>query len=107
MNAGARFINVGRGQAVVERDLADALKNNDIAGAMLDVFQAEPLGQTQAMWDVPNLFVSPHISGDFHEFEQDIVQQFISNLDIYFSNERFPDIIDKDLGFVPSSTDSH
>ena len=43
MNKNAVFINIGRGTAVVEKDISDALNNNTIRGALLDVTQKEPL----------------------------------------------------------------
>lgn len=59
------FINNSRGAIVVESHLAQALKNGDIAGAGLDVFDYEPLyaGHPFVNGEVPNILVTPHISG--------------------------------------------
>lgn len=102
MNNGARFINVGRGNAVVEEDLLKALEGNVIAGAMLDVFNTEPMGKHDPLWDAPNLLVSPHISGDYQGYEEDIVNRFKDNLGRYMSDQPLRSIVDKVLGFVPS-----
>jgi phosphoglycerate dehydrogenase-like enzyme len=100
MNNHARFINVGRGKAVVEADLLGALTNGSIAGAMLDVFEIEPLGNDDPLWDVPNLFISPHISGDYHGHTEDLVNLFIQNLDRYLAGKSLRNVVDKQLGFV-------
>ena len=96
------FVNVGRGSAVVEPDLIRALQQGRIAGAMLDVFENEPLQPDDPVWDVPNLFVSPHISGDFIGFEADLVKLFRDNLDRYLNGESLYNLVDKRLGFVKS-----
>lgn len=56
------FVNVGRGTAVVEEDLAEQLKDEKIKKAFLDVFQTEPLKETSKLWDTPNLVISPHVA---------------------------------------------
>lgn len=60
MQAHALFINVGRGQAVVEADLAAALVAKTIAGAVLDVYQTEPLPDDHVFWQTPNLKLTSH-----------------------------------------------
>lgn len=100
MNPNAHFISLGRGNAVVESDLIAALENNDIAGAMLDVFENEPLDESDPIWHAKNLFISPHISGDYSGFQEDMVQQFLDNLDRYQASEPMINIVDKQLGFV-------
>ena len=54
------------GSAVVQEDLARALKEGRLGGAALDVTDPEPLPETSPLWDVPNLLITPHISGDHH-----------------------------------------
>lgn len=60
MKTTAVFINVGRGQTVVEEDLIAALKNQQIAGAVLDVYKTEPLPTEHPFWDTPNLTLTSH-----------------------------------------------
>ena len=57
------FINVGRGSTVNEEELIYALKNNILAGAILDVFNKEPLNEDNSVWELDNVFITPHIAG--------------------------------------------
>ena len=62
MNKNAVFINVGRGNAVVEEDIVDALENNVIRGAFLDVTPVEPLNKDSKLYNIsPNkLLITNH-----------------------------------------------
>ncbi|MDX1455895.1 MAG: D-2-hydroxyacid dehydrogenase, partial [Gammaproteobacteria bacterium] len=61
----ARFINIGRGPIVVTDDLVEALQDGVIAGAVLDVFEEEPLPREHPLWDCPNTVLTAHMAGDF------------------------------------------
>lgn len=100
MKPTARFINVGRGQSVVEDDLRTALSSKLFAGAMLDVFHEEPVAEDSPLWDTPNLMLSPHMSGDYSLAEHDMVQQFLANLEKFLAGEELTNVVNKDLGFV-------
>lgn len=56
------FVNVARGQLVNENDLIDALTKKEIAGAVLDVFNSEPLEERSPLWDFDNVILTPHNS---------------------------------------------
>jgi len=60
---GAYVINLARGGHVVEDDLLAALDTGHLAGATLDVFQAEPLPQGHRFWSHPKVHVTPHVAG--------------------------------------------
>lgn len=100
MQSTARFINVGRGQSVVEGDLKTALHGHHIAGAMLDVFNEEPVSDSSPLWDTPHLVLSPHMSGDYATAEHDMAQQFLANLEKFVAGESLTNVVNKDLGFV-------
>lgn len=102
MKPGARFINVGRGGSVVETDLIAALERGHLAGAMLDVFQTEPLGEDDPIWQAPNIMISPHMSGDYSGYHADMVIQFLENFRRYQKAEPLLNQVDKSLGFVAS-----
>ncbi|WP_329210773.1 D-2-hydroxyacid dehydrogenase [Streptomyces sp. NBC_00683] len=98
----ARFINVGRGPLVVEEDLAEALRRRWIAGAALDVFQEEPLDRESPLWDVPELIVSPHMSGDTAGWRDRLAEQFVAMYERWAAGEPLPNIVDIQRGYVPS-----
>jgi phosphoglycerate dehydrogenase-like enzyme len=102
MKPTARFINVGRGASVDEAALARVLEEGAIAGAALDVFEGEPLPATSPLWAAPHLIVSPHMSGDFLECRQALIQVFVDNLRRYRAGEPLRNVVDKALGYVRS-----
>lgn len=63
MKPGAHFINVGRGELVVESALISALQSGHLAGAGLDVFAVEPLPADSPLWGMDNVLITPHSSG--------------------------------------------
>ncbi|SFY43653.1 D-2-hydroxyacid dehydrogenase [Streptomyces atratus] len=101
MQPSARFINVGRGPMVVEDDLAEALRRRWIAGAALDVFEQEPLGPQSPLWDVPDLIVSPHMSGDTAGWRDRLSEQFVAMYELWAAGEPLPNVVDKQRGYVP------
>ncbi|MFJ6749791.1 MULTISPECIES: D-2-hydroxyacid dehydrogenase [unclassified Streptomyces] len=101
MPSQARFINIGRGQLVVEDELSDALRGWRIAAAALDVFEQEPLTTDSPLWDVPHLIVSPHMSGDTLGWRDALAEQFLDNFDQWAAGEPLHNLVDKRLGYVP------
>jgi len=63
MKKGALLVNVARGSLVDEASLIAALRSGHLRGAGLDVQAAEPLPRDSALWDLPNVIVSPHSAG--------------------------------------------
>jgi phosphoglycerate dehydrogenase-like enzyme len=101
MQPSARFVNVGRGQLVVEADLAKALAERWIAGAALDVFEHEPLGPDSPLWQAPGLIVSPHMSGDTVGWRDELGAQFVELYELWAAGEPLPNVVDKKRGYVP------
>ncbi|MET7452519.1 D-2-hydroxyacid dehydrogenase [Streptomyces sp. NPDC005574] len=100
MQPSARFVNVGRGQLVVEEALVDALTRRWIAGAALDVFATEPLPPDSPLWQVPNLLVSPHMSGDTVGWRDELGAQFVDFYDRWEAGRPLPNTVDKQRGYV-------
>lgn len=100
----ARFINLGRGALVDEPALIAALRERRIAHAALDVFATEPLPDTNELWDLDNVIISPHMSGDFKGFHAAMVDVFIDNFARYSRGEPLMNTVDKALGFVPGTS---
>ncbi|WP_431521529.1 D-2-hydroxyacid dehydrogenase [Actinomadura madurae] len=103
MRPSARLINVGRGALVAEPDLVKALRAGRIAGAALDVFEDEPLPPSSPLWDMPNVIVSPHMSGDVIGWRDELVRLFAANLGRYVSGRPLRNVVDKRLGYVGSN----
>jgi phosphoglycerate dehydrogenase-like enzyme len=99
MRPSARFVNVGRGATVDETALIDALRRSEIAGAALDVFEEEPLPASSPLWEMPNVIVSPHLSGDFEGAEAELVALFVDNLGRFARGEPLRNTVDLTLGF--------
>jgi D-3-phosphoglycerate dehydrogenase len=78
----ALFINTARGGIVNEKDLIDALKNGDISGACLDVFEAEPLSTDSELRSLSNVILTPHTAGmpDGLKFHKKRYDFFVSNI---------------------------
>ncbi|WP_312515950.1 NAD(P)-dependent oxidoreductase [Anaerospora sp.] len=76
------FINTARGGIVNERDLIDALKNRDIAGACLDVFECEPLPTDSELRNLSNVILTPHTAGmpDGLKFHKKRYDFFVNNI---------------------------
>lgn len=104
----ARLINVSRGPLVVTADLLAALREGRLAGAALDVFDAEPLPDSSPLWDTPGLLVSPHMSGDVHGWRDELVTLFTANFDRYVRGRPLHNVVDKTRGYVThaGSTDA-
>ncbi|MFC7893139.1 D-2-hydroxyacid dehydrogenase [Streptomyces sp. NPDC057381] len=101
MQPSARFVNVGRGQLVVEDDLAEALTGRWIAGAALDVLSHEPLAADSPLWEVPDLIVSPHMSGDTIGWRDELGAQFVELFESWAAGEPLANVVDKKRGYVP------
>jgi len=103
MKPSARLINVGRGPIVVATDLVAALRTGQIAGAALDVFAQEPLPPDDPLWTAPNLVVSPHMAGDFVGRLDALTALFVDNFQRWVAGGQLLNVVDKELGYVPST----
>jgi phosphoglycerate dehydrogenase-like enzyme len=102
MRPAARFVNVGRGATVDELALIEALREGRIAGAALDVFEEEPLPEESPLWEMRNVIVSPHVSGDFAGWREAVVELFLENLGRFVADAPLRNVVDKRLGYVPT-----
>ena len=87
MKPTAYYISAGRGQTVDEPALIAALREHRIAGAGLDVFQNEPLPADSPFWDLPNVFITPHLGGYTSEYEELIMPLVIENMRAFLAGQ--------------------
>jgi D-2-hydroxyacid dehydrogenase (NADP+) len=85
MKPSAYYINAGRGQTTDEAALVEALQGRRIAGAGLDVFQTEPLPAGSPLWELPNVFITPHLGGYTSDYEDLIMPLITENLRLYLA----------------------
>jgi D-2-hydroxyacid dehydrogenase (NADP+) len=79
MRRGAWFVNVGRGEIVDEPALVQALLDDQLGGAGLDVFATEPLPADSTLWRFPNVIITPHSSGSTDRTHRRSVDLFVDN----------------------------
>jgi D-2-hydroxyacid dehydrogenase (NADP+) len=87
MRSDAVFVNVGRGELVDQVALTGALVSGRLAGAGLDVFDPEPLPPEDALWDLPNVIISPHTSGSSDGTTRRVAEIFLDNLGRFVRGE--------------------
>lgn len=102
MKRGARFINVGRGPIVEEAALLEALRGGEISGAALDVFREEPLPEDHPFWEMSQVIVSPHMSGDFVGWLEALGGLFVENFRRWRRGEELINVVDKEKGYARS-----
>lgn len=88
MKPSAYYISAGRGQTVDETALLTVLSERRIAGAALEVFQTEPLPPESPFWDLPNVFILPHIGGYVVEYEDFIMPLVVDNMRLFLAGRR-------------------
>jgi phosphoglycerate dehydrogenase-like enzyme len=93
----ALLINVGRGNAVDESALVEALNQNKIAGAVLDVTEPEPLPEDHPFWTTPNLFLTFHTSA--MSYPEDMVGVFVENYKLYIEGKPLKHQVDFERGY--------
>ncbi len=99
MKSTAFLVNIARGDICNEAALVRALEEKQIAGAALDVFQQEPLPFDHPLWRVPNIFISPHITGLTPHYDERAALIFEENLRRYLAGESLLNVVDKVQGY--------
>ena len=99
MRETAWLINISRGRLVDESALRRALESGWIGGAVLDVFTEEPLPSESALYDTPNLIVTPHTSWASDLVNQRSIDLFLDNLRRYRAGETLDNVVDLEAGY--------
>jgi phosphoglycerate dehydrogenase-like enzyme len=99
LNRGAIVINVARGKIIDEAALIAALRNGHLGGAVLDVFEHEPLEPQNPLWTLPNVIISPHVSGVRPDHWNDVIDLFSENLQRFERGEPLLNVVDVQAGY--------
>ena len=91
------LVNIGRGAVINEAALVRALGAGQIAGAILDVFETEPLPPGHPLWTLPNVVITPHIAGP--SVPAEIAPVFNDNLRRYLAGRRLRHLVNRSRGY--------
>ena len=84
---------------MVDDAIVEGLRSGQIGGAALDVFTHEPLDPASPYWDLPNVIVTPHISGAMEDYWTPLVGLFSENLRRFEDGRALMNVIDKSAGY--------
>ena len=99
MKPSAWLINFARGALIVDADLIAAVKGKTIAGAILDVFRAEPLPAEHPFWSTQGIAVLPHIGGGHPGRDHMVAELFTDNARRYLAGEPLRELVDRVRGY--------
>jgi phosphoglycerate dehydrogenase-like enzyme len=99
LNPGAVLVNVARGQVVDDAALQRALESRQLRGAVLDVFDREPLEASSPFWTMPNVVITPHSSGFRQSHWDEVIALFSDNLRRFQSGEPLRNVVDAAAGY--------
>lgn len=105
MRPDAYLLNVARGAVIDEPALIAALERRTIAGAGLDVFLEEPLPPSSRLWSLPNVILTPHVSGVTPHYFERALELFAENLDRYLAGKPLRNAISQELGYPANRRD--
>ena len=95
----AYVLNVSRGGVVDESALLRVLREGLIAGAVLDVFEREPLPRSSEFWELPNVLITPHLAGEFELWPRAVAELFCANLRRWIAGDELDSVVNLDAGY--------
>jgi phosphoglycerate dehydrogenase-like enzyme len=96
----AGVVNLARGAVIDQDALCDMLEAGRLAGAVLDVFDPEPIPPGHRLWRTPNLIISPHVSSDDPDtYNPRTLDIFFRNLAAWRAGEAMPNAVDRTRGY--------
>ena len=94
------IVNIGRQSVLDYEALRVKLENNELAGAILDVFSNEPISKDSKLWDTPNLIITPHVSSDSEgNYIEMVLKIFFKNLKLFLEKKELLNQVDIKLGY--------
>ena len=95
----AYLINIARGGILDEEALIRAIDEAWIAGAALDALSTEPLPSESRLWELPDVIITPHMSGRYDHYNRDAIHFFNENLERYLEGRELVHVVDKKMGY--------
>ena len=95
----AGLVNIGRSPIVDYAALVDKLSQGELSGAVLDVFDPEPLPADSPLWTTPNLVITPHITCDDPRYIDQLFDTWFANLERFIAGRKLKNIVDRQLGY--------
>jgi phosphoglycerate dehydrogenase-like enzyme len=99
LKPGAALVNIGRSPIVDYEALRGKLERGELSGAVLDVFDQEPLPEESPLWTTPNLVVMPHITCDSPGYVDTVLDRWFANFARYLAGKKLTNIVDRSLGY--------
>ena len=99
LKPGAGLVNIGRSPIVDYDALAEKLASGAMSGAVLDVFDQEPLPADSPLWTTPNLVITPHVSCDDPRYIDQFFDTWFANLERFIAGKRLKNVVDRKLGY--------
>ena len=99
MKPSSCFINIGRGTSAVEDDLIEALQNNIIEAASLDVFHHEPLSTESKLWEMENVYITPHTMNTIDNTEEYMCKTWKNILNKLIKGDPLPNLVQPKKGY--------
>src|SRR5262249_4409104 len=99
MRRNALLVSIGRGAVVDEPALIEALEARKIGGAALDVFAEEPLPAANPLWRMPQVIVTPHVSGLGPHYWERSMALFADHLRAYRAGRPLANLVNKREGY--------
>lgn len=103
MKKNSVLVNVGRGSLIITSDLIEVLESGKIKGAVLDVFENEPLPENSPLWDMKSVIITPHIAGPSFsgdEATKDKIWKIcFENVESYLQGGKLRNVVDFERGY--------
>jgi len=99
MKPSAYFINVARGKSVITKDLIEALNQQQLAGAGLDVTDPEPLPSDHPLWQQPRVIITPHVAYRSEKLRHRVQLIAVDNLRRYLAGDKLWSLVDRTKGY--------
>lgn len=99
MKTSAYIMNLGRGPLIDEEALIHALEQEEIQGAVLDVFDEEPLPREHPYWQLENVIITPHVAAKSPRYIERCIDQFSHNIQVYPRVFEMKYVIDTTKGY--------